>query len=74
MTISEIIREIRIKSLLSQEAFAKELNVSFATVNRWEKGRAKPNMSKMREIKKFCEINNIDFAELENEWLKTEVE
>lgn len=38
----EAIRTIRKTLGLSQERFAQKLGVSFATVNRWEKGRAKP--------------------------------
>jgi len=37
------IREVRESFELSQEAFARLLRVSFATVNRWEKGRATPD-------------------------------
>ena len=33
------IRNLRKAVLLSQESFAKELGVSFSTVNRWEMGR-----------------------------------
>lgn len=36
---SEEIKTIRQKSLLSQEAFAQALGVSFTTVNRWETGK-----------------------------------
>ena len=43
MDIGNKIKEIRIKSLLSQADFAKELGVSFSTVNRWENGKAIPN-------------------------------
>lgn len=38
----EAIRTIRKTLGLSQERFAQKLGVSFATVNRWEKGRSKP--------------------------------
>ncbi len=39
MGFSEKIKNLRQERLLSQEAFAKELGVSFATVNRWETGK-----------------------------------
>lgn len=29
---------------LSQDEFAKRINVSLSTVNRWEMGRSKPNL------------------------------
>lgn len=36
MTIAEILKSIRKELDISQEALARELNVSFATLNRWE--------------------------------------
>ena len=68
MSFSEELRSIRQHCFLSQEAFARELNVSFSSVNRWEGGRAKPNMVAMKNIKAFCETHNIDFSNLEKEW------
>lgn len=55
------IREIRQKCFLSQEAFAKELGVSFATVNRWESGKTKPTYKTMKLIDDFCKSHSIDF-------------
>ena len=68
MNFSEELRNIRQHCFLSQEAFARELNVSFSSVNRWEGGRSKPNMVAMKNIKAFCESHNIDFSNLEKEW------
>ena len=42
MSFSKEIKTLRQECLLSQEAFAKELGVSFATVNRWEMGKTQP--------------------------------
>ena len=53
MSFSEELRNIRQHCFLSQEAFARELNVSFSSVNRWEGGRAKPNMVAMKNIKAY---------------------
>lgn len=55
------IRKIRQKCFLSQEAFAKELGVSFATVNRWESGKTKPTYKTMKLIDEFCKTREIDF-------------
>ena len=49
MGFCDDIREIRQKCFLSQEAFAKELGVSFATVNRWESGKTKPTYKTMKQ-------------------------
>jgi len=40
--VSVVIRDLRNRLHLSQEQFAQRLNVSFATINRWENGRATP--------------------------------
>ena len=40
---------------------AKEIGVSFATVNRWETGKAKPNLKTMKLIDEYCKKNAIDF-------------
>ncbi|MFS9247019.1 helix-turn-helix domain-containing protein [Streptococcus parasanguinis] len=68
MAYSEEIKKIRQKCFLSQEAFARELNVSFSSVNRWEGGKSKTNMAAMKNIKEFCESQNIDFTALEQAW------
>ena len=61
MGFCDDIREIRLKCFLSQEAFAKELGVSFATVNRWESGKTKPTYKTMKLIDDFCKSRSIDF-------------
>ncbi len=38
-----------------------------SSVNRWEGGRAKPNIAAMKSIKAFCESHHIDFSNLEKE-------
>lgn len=60
MTYIEQIKYVREKLFLSQEAFAKELGVSFATVNRWETGRYKPNYKAKKAFHEFCKKNNLD--------------
>lgn len=74
MTYSNEIKKIRQKCFLSQEAFAKELEVSFSSVNRWEGGKSKPNMIAMKKIKVFCESHDIDFGDLEKAWHNEGVE
>ena len=61
MNFSEKIKQIRQHRFLSQEAFAKELGVSFATVNRWESGKTKPTYKTMKLLDEYCRNNNIDF-------------
>lgn len=61
MEISTEIKRIRQSTMLSQEEFARELGVSFATVNRWETGRAKPTYRTLRLIDEYCKNHNITF-------------
>ena len=68
MSFSEEIKKVRQHCFLSQEAFARELNVSFSSVNRWEGGRAKPNLVAMKNLKEFCNSHAIDFNALEEAW------
>ena len=67
--VSNTIKKMRQKIFLSQEKFAKELNVSVSTINRWETGKVKPNLTAMKKLKRFCEKNNLKFDVLESEWL-----
>ena len=60
MTFAEKMQTVRKQLFLSQEAIAKELGVSFATVNRWEKGKCEPGYKAQKAFNDFCEKNNID--------------
>ena len=61
MILSESIKNIRRKSLLSQNDFAKELGVSFSTVNRWENRKAIPSYQALSKIKEFCDKKGFPF-------------
>ncbi len=54
MNFPEQIKHIRQLQFLSQEAFAKELGVSFATVNRWESGKTKPTYKTLKLLDDYC--------------------
>ena len=47
---SEQIKHIRKQIGLSQQAFAEVLGVSFATINRWENGKAVPQKGRVAQI------------------------
>lgn len=49
------IKQARKKLKLSQKAFADVLGVSFATVNRWERGHADPQADRLARIKDLIE-------------------
>lgn len=69
MSLSYLLRTMRQKALLSQVNFAKTLTVSVGTINRWENGKTKPNITAMKKIKAFCAENSISFEEIETAWL-----
>lgn len=69
MSLPKAIKLTRQKALMSQEAFSKEIHVSVATINRWEKGRSKPNLVAMKSLKMFCENHNLPFKSIQEEWL-----
>lgn len=68
MKFADEIRELRHKCLLSQTDFAKEIGVSFSTVNRWETGKAKPGYKALKLIDRYCKDNAIDFSFSEAVW------
>ena len=61
MRFQEAIKSLRQSQFLSQEAFAKELGISFTTVNRWENGKAKPTYKTMKLINDYCKKLGIEF-------------
>ena len=62
MTTSELIKQIRLKAGLSQEDFAREIHVSFTTVNRWENNKSTPNRMARALISDYCEKHGLDEA------------
>lgn len=50
---SSLIAGLRRKLSLSQEELARQLGVSFVTVNRWENGHSKPSNLAMAQLAAF---------------------
>lgn len=73
MSFPEEIKRVRRRSFLTQQDFAKKIGVAFSTVNRWESGRAKPNLKAMKCINEFCLENNIPYETIEKAWLDYKV-
>lgn len=67
MDYARLLKHIREEMILSQTDLAKELGVSFATVNRIEMGHNDPNYSTKRKIRDYCEKNRIDQKEFKEE-------
>lgn len=62
MDFAQTVKEIRTKLIISQEQLARELHVSFATVNRWENGKNSPNMIAKKVLYDFCKEKGLDEA------------
>jgi len=50
-----LVKGVRRQLSLSQEDLARELGVSYATVNRWENGQAKLSKLARAQLDAFCE-------------------
>jgi putative transcriptional regulator len=49
-----LVKEVRRQLSISQEDLARELGVSYATVNRWENSQAKPSKLARAQLDAFC--------------------
>ena len=49
----ESVKSLRETLRMSQEDLAKELGVSFATVNRWENGKTQPSKLAKKQLEQF---------------------
>ena len=74
MSFPEEIKKIRQRSFLTQQDLVKKIGVAFSSVNRWETGRAKPNLKAMKNINTFCLDNNIPYETIEEAWLNYKIE
>ena len=62
MTFADSIIQLRSELRISQKELAEQLNISVATVNRWENGRTMPNKMTVFVIRKYCEEHGLDFS------------
>lgn len=49
-----LVKDVRRQLGISQEDLARELGVSFATVNRWENGKVSPSKLAKAQFEQFC--------------------
>ena len=66
MSFAEKVKYVRTELKLSQEDLARELGVSFATINRWENGNYQPSRLARKAFEEYCEKKNI---QVEDKWL-----
>lgn len=59
MDFADIVKEIRKQLDVSQEERARELKISFTTINRWENGRGLPSPMVRMRVAEFCVQNDI---------------
>ncbi len=62
-----LIKQIRTYLNMSQTEFAQALNVTFATVNRWENGRAIPNKLAQSKIYDICKEKSVPVYDMKIE-------
>lgn len=60
MEFCSIVKQVRKELGLSQEQLARELSISFSTVNRWENGKSKPSQMAKELFFSFCINKNIN--------------
>ena len=66
-----LIKQIRTYLNMSQTEFAAHLNVTFATVNRWENGRTVPNKLAQTMIYETCKEDGVPMYELTLERIRS---
>ena len=64
MNWPKIIKTIRDKLFLTQAELANKIEVSFASVNRWEQGHHEPTIKAKRKLAQICREVGIDMEAL----------
>jgi DNA-binding transcriptional regulator YiaG len=59
MTLPEYMRKVRRDMEMSQQELAKELNVSYTSINRWEKKQVVPSKLARKSILNFFKARGI---------------
>ena len=60
MAFREQVKFVRMYLQLSQEEFARQMGISFATVSRWERENRKPQLALLGKFYSFCKRNGIE--------------
>ena len=64
MDFEVLVKYVRKELNLSQEQLARELNISFSTVNRWENGKTNPSQMAKEIFYSFCTSNGVDIKKV----------
>jgi transcriptional regulator with XRE-family HTH domain len=68
-----LIKKLRQFAGLSQQAFGEKLGVTFATINRWENGKATPNKLAQTKLYDFCKESSIPVYDMTIQRIQEEV-
>lgn len=68
-----LIKKIRQFAGISQQEFGEKLGVTFATINRWENGKATPNKLAQTKLYDFCKESNIPVYDMTIQRIQDEV-
>ena len=60
MDFQEQVKFVRMHLQFSQEKFARQMGISFATVSRWERENRKPQLALLGKFYSFCKRNGIE--------------
>ena len=66
MDYKRLVKELRTRLIITQEELAELLGVSFASINRWERGKHEPTTKMKRKIVELCKENNIKLEDQQN--------
>ena len=64
MTFAQIVKSTRDSLRLSQQAFAAELGVSYATINRWENEAQKPSKLALTLFSRYCAERGLQWEQI----------
>lgn len=73
-SVKELIKNIRTSLNMSQMELAELLNISFATVNRWENGHAFPNKLAQFTLYELCKSNHVPVYDMVLDKIKAAAE
>ena len=59
-----MIKAIRERAGINQEQCAKELSTTVVSINRWENGKAIPNLMAQNQLVEFCKRHKIDVSDI----------
>ena len=63
MTLPEYMRKVRRNMEMSQKELARELSVSFSSINRWEKKQVSPSKLARKSFLNFCKTRGIEIPQ-----------